>query len=335
MINIKQRRLTRTVDVKDFSEGGNITLDLPTGYDLDSVLIKVSGTITVGTAPTAYHEYAVPRLVNRIDLLSNGKNKFHEVSGMLACLGNFERQGANTLTDIATGTGAKTVLAYFRVENINPDGPRPKDSSLHTNKPFMSKLQLKIDLASFSDMCLTLGSFAVSSHTLTVEVMVEETIEFEDAAYFEDRLVKVQSLIEETIDATKTSHRVKMPTGELMLRGVKIIAVDDTGALVNDIINSAQLKSGVDVAYYKDGDSIREANKADYRLQLTQQPDGFYFLDLCPGGNLNQLWDTRGRSELDLVLDVTKPSGGDGTLYIVPVHFYEQDNTALRGSIGA
>jgi len=334
MLQVKQRSLTRTVETRDFSPSGSITLDLPMGYDQDSVLVRLSGVITIGTAPSTYHTHMIPRLVSRIDIFSNGKNKFHEVTGLMACLGNFERANANTLTDLAAGTGAKTVDAYFRIDNVNPDGPRPKDSSLHTAKPFMSKMQIKVQFGAYVDMVLTAGAFAVTSHALTCEVMVEETIEFEDAAYFEDRLVKVQSIIEETVDATKTSHRVKLATGELLLRGVKVYALDETGALSNAVINSAQIKSGVDVAYFKSGSAARESNKAHYNLQGSQQVTGFYYFDLCPKGQLNQLWDTRGRSELDLVLDVTKPAGGDAKLVVVPVQFYEQDNAGVRSNLG-
>lgn len=334
MLTVKQRNLTRTVETRDFSPSGSITLDLPMGYDQNSVVVRLSGTITIGTAPTTYHTHMLPRLISRIDIFGNGKNKYHELTGLMACLGNFERKGANTLTDVASGTGAKTIDGYFRIDNVNPDGPRPKDSSLHTAKPFMSKLQIKIQFGAYVDMVVTAGSFAVTSHALTCEVMVEETIEFDDNAYFEDRLVKTQSIIEETIDATKTSHRVKLATGELLLRGVKVYALDETGALSNAVINSAQLKSGVDVAYFKSGSAAREANKADYNLQGSQQVTGFYYFDLCPQGQLNQLWDTRGRSELDLVLDVTKPAGGDAKVIVVPVQFYEQDNAAVRASLG-
>lgn len=335
MLQMKQRRLVRTVDTKDFVENGQITVDLPLGYDLNAVIVRLYGTITVGTAATAYHTHGVPRLIDRLDLFSNGKNKFAEITGMKACLGNFERKLANTLTDISAGTGAKTVDAYFRIDLDNADGPRPKDSALHTNKPFMSKLQLKIATNDFDDMALTLGSFAVSSHALRVEVMVEETIEFEDAAYFESRLVKVQSLIEETIDATKSNHKIKLATGELLTRGVYIFVLDETGALSNAVINSVQLKSGVDVAFSKNWTDVRELNKAAYGLQGSQLPAGVAFVDLCPDGKLTQLWDTRGRSELDLVLDVTKPAGGDATVIAIPLQFYEQDNTNLLKDLGA
>ena len=179
-----------------------------------------------------------------------------------------------------------------------------------------------------------MGSGAISSFDLDVEVEVDETIEYQDQAYFENRLVKAQSLIEETIDATKTNHRVKLSTGELMTRGAIIYALDENGVLSNDVINSIQLKSGVDIPFLQDGDTVRANNVQDYNLADGQLPDGCYFADLCPNGNLNQLWDTRGRSELDLILDVDKPAGGDATVYIFPVQFYEQNNQNVRESLG-
>lgn len=334
MLRPNQRRLFRAVETKDFKENGQLNFDLPLGYDQNRIKVKLTGTITVGTAPTSYHEYAVPRLIKRMDLLSNGKNKYAEVTGLRASLFNFERKLANQLTDIASGTGAKTVEAHFWIDLDNADGRRPKDSALHTVSPFMSKLQLQITTGAMTDMFHTAGSGAISSFDLDVEVEVEETIEYNDAAYYENRLVKTQSLIEETIDATKSNHKVKLSTGELMTRGVILYAFDENGALSNDVINQIQLKSGVDVPFLHDGNSVRAQNIVHYGLADAQLPTGVYFADLCPYGDLNQLWDTRGRSELDLVLDVTKPAGGDATVYAFPVQFYEQDNAKIRERLG-
>lgn len=333
-MSTSSRILAQPVETRDFKVDDQIPFDLPLGYDLDSVIVKLSGTITVGTAPTAYHEFAVPRLIDRIDLYANGKNKFAEVTGLKACVGDFEGGLSRRLTDIGSGTGAKTVEAYFRIDLATRDGVRPKDSNLHTQKPFMSKLQLKIATNNFNDMCKTLGSFAVSSNTLKIEVLVEQTHEFNDAAYFENRLVKVQTLIQETIDATKSQHKVKLSTGELMTRGVIVYALDENGALSNTVINSIMLKSGIDVPYNKGFADIREKNVRDYRVLGTQLPDGFAYLDLCPGGKLNTLWDTRGRSELELVMDVTRPAGGDASVIVVPVQYWEQDNSSILASLG-
>jgi len=322
-VKVQQGRLFREVESKDFKAGGQATFDLPLGYDLDSVMLELSGTITVGTAPTSYHAHAVPRLIQRLDLFSNGKNKYGETTGLMALLGNFERGCTRALNDITTGTGAKTVRSVFRLDRVTADGVRPKDSSLHAFKPYMSKLQLRVQFGAMVDMVNVAGSFAVSSNDLTVTCYTEETMEFNQADQFEQRLVKQESLIEETIDATKSAYRVKLATGELMTRGVKIYALDDSGVLTNAIINNVQIKSGVDVRMNISGDRLRDANADNYGLQSTQE-DGFYFADLCPSGKLNELYDTRGKSELDLVLDVTKPAGGDGTLVIVPVQYYEQ-----------
>lgn len=333
MLQPKSRILNRFVETVDFVENKQITIDMPLGYDLSQVDIELSGTITIGTAATTLHEYVLPRLIRQIDLFSNGKNKFGELTGLMACLGNAERSYSRSLTDLATGTGAKTVRANFVLAQANLDSMRPKDSALHTVKPFMSKLQLRIQCGQFLDGVKTAGSFAVTSHTLKMTVRVREHIEFDEIAYFEDRLVKNQSIIAETISASNTSFRVKLPAGELLTRGVKIYALDETGALSNSIINGIQLKSGVDVAYSRAGDECRQDNLLDYGLPVGQQPVGFYFADMCEKGMLNTLWDTRGLSEVDLILDVTKPAGGNGTVVVVPQHFYAQPNVQIRAEL--
>lgn len=323
MLQIAQGALKRLVDTKDFRENDTITVEMPTSYDLNSVIVEVSGTITVGTAGT-YHVNAVERLVDRIDLLSDGKNKFTETTGLMSALGNFERGCQKNVTQITAGTGAKAIVSTHRLDRVNADGPRPKDSALHAYPPYMSKMQLVVKTNAFSKMEVTAGTLAVSSHTLKVKVYVLETQEFDLKAQREGRFVKQESLSILTVDATTTSQRLKLPTGSLMTRGAKLYALNDTGVLDDTIINNVILKSGVDVRMNLTRNALISANIADYELLAGQRPTGFYFADLCEDGFLNKLWDTRGLSELDLELDVTKPSGGTGTIVVVTQQFYEQ-----------
>lgn len=323
MLDLKQGRLRRLVDTRDFKPSDTISIDLPTSYDLNTVMVEVSGTITVGTGGT-YHTHAVSRLIDRLDLFADGKNKFSETTGLMSAIGNFERRLQKNITEITAGTGAKTVLSTHLLDRINADGMRPKDSALHTYPPYMTKLQLVVKTNAFSAMEVTAGTLVVSSHTLKVKIYVFETQEFEVAGQREGRLVKQESLSIETIDSTTTTQRLKLPTGALLTRGVKFYALNNTGVLDDTIINNVTIKSGVDVRMNLSNNALIGANIADYHIPASNRPTGFYFADLCPDGNLNSLYDTRGLSELDVVFDVTKPAGGDGQLVVVTQQFYEQ-----------
>lgn len=323
MLDLKQGRLRRLVDTKDFKPSDTLTFEMPLGYDLNSILVILSGTITVGTGGT-YHTHAVSRLIDRIDLFADGKNKFSETTGLMSALGNFERDLQKNITEISAGTGAKSVLSTHILDRINADGPRPKDCALHAYPPYMTKMQLVVKTNAYSAMEVTAGTLVVSSHTLKVSVFVLETQEFDPAGQREGRLVKQESLDIQTVDSTTTNMRVKLPTGMLLTRGVKFYALNNTGVLDDTIINNVTIKSGVDVRMNLSRDALIAANAADYKIGVSQRPTGFYFADLCPEGNLNSLYDTRGLAELDLVFDVTKPAGGDGTIVCVTQQFYEQ-----------
>lgn len=322
---MKSGGLFRFVEQKTFAFGDTLSFDMPRGFDLDTILVEVTGSLTITTAPTQYHANSAARLIDRLELFSDGSTKLTEASGIMKSLGLFERGMKRSITNPGgAATGTVPVKAYYVLDRINADGLRPKDSSLHTQSPFMSKLTMEVKTtSSINDLVHTAGSFNGALNSITVKVYVAQTREFTQAGLAEGRMVKNESLIVETIDSTTTNHRVKLATG-MMLRGCQIYALDDSGALDNTIINNIQIKSGSDVPFSFDGATVETINKLSYDISDNQWLDGFYFADLTPMGNLNKLYDARGASELDLILDVTKPSGGDGTVVIVPQQFIQQ-----------
>lgn len=321
---MKSGGLYRFVEQKTFQFGDTLSFDMPRGFDLDTILVEVTGSLTITTAPTSYHANSAARLVDRLELFSDGSTKLTEISGVMACLGDFERAMTRQVVNPgASATGTVPVTAYYVLDRVNADGLRPKDSALHTQSPYMSKLTMEVKTGALNDLVNSAGSFNGALNSITVKVYVAQTREFTAEGLTEQRLVKNESLIVETIDSTTTNKRIKLATG-MMLRGCKIYALDDSGVLDNTIINNIQIKSGADVPYSYDGATVRAFNKISYRITDNQHLDGFYFADLTPNGNLNKLYDAINVSELDLILDVTKPSGGDGTIVIVPQQFIRQ-----------
>lgn len=329
MVNIISKPIRRLIETKQFQAGSPLAFDLPCQYDYNTIEVEVSGDLTVTTAPTTYHINAAARLLQRLNLFSDGSTNLIQITGQAAALANFEVGLARNITNPgASATGTVPVRAVYRLNLSTPDGERPNDSALHTGKQYMTKLTLQAQCASaVADLVSAAGSFSAAFGTINVSVWAVQTQYFDVNKYLEARLVKNESIIVETINATTSEKRVKLPTG-MLLRGVKLLAYDDDGVPSDAVINNIQIKSGIDVPFNLPWDVTQDLNRADYRLTDSQVLAGIAFADLIPDGagraSMAKLYNAINLTELDLVLDVTKPAGGDATVVAIPQFFIPQ-----------
>ena len=326
MLSVNQNILRRKIAQKTFVAGGEDQIDLVRTHDLHSVMVRISGTVTHTTADaTSVKNVGVGRLLNRIELFSDGTKTLIEGDGRLAAFGNFERcLRSYSVSPIVTDDTANPVEVVYMLDLATMDGPRPKDSALHTRLPFMSLLTLRLGYV--SDIVAALfvpGSATLGSYSLTVEVFQIEVQEFSPADMVEGRLFRRVSSQEAVIDADNSSLVFKLPVGN-MLRGVKFMSLSETDNAVNTIINNVVVRSAANVRLNMTGLGLRRANLFDYNIPLAEHTAGVYFADLCPTGHLNQLFDLRQSSNAEIEFDVTKPSGGNGRLLLQVVEYIEQ-----------
>lgn len=326
MLSVNQNILRRKIAQKTFVAGGEDQIDLVRTHDLHSVMVRISGTVTTATAAaTSIKNVGVGRLLNRVELFSDGTKTLIEGDGRLAAFGNFERGLRKFVTlPTGTGTGAHAVEAVYMLDLATMDGPRPKDSALHTRLPFMSLLTLRLGYV--SDLLTALfvpGAATLSAYSLTVEVFQIEVQEFNPADMVEGRLIRRVSSQEAVIDASNSSFVFKLPVGN-MLRGVKVLALNDTDNADNTIVNNVIVRSAANVRLNMTGLGLRRTNFFDYRMDAAEHTAGLYYADLCPGGRLNQLFDLRTSSNAEIEFDVTKPAGGNGRLLLQIVEYIEQ-----------
>lgn len=317
----------RLIDTKQFVSGRDLNFDIPRGSeDKEYIVVRVTGTITVGTAPTAYHDNAAARLLNKLVLIADSRNDIYHRTGVAAALGNFERRYQKTLTN-PSGTGAQTVECYYFIDLSTIDGKNPSDSILRARD--FSKLTLQVrcgDLdasANTSDMVKTAGSFALTSTDLDVEVYAVSTLEFTEAGINTRRFLKTSPMISKVLTASNSNFNVKLPTGDrLNLRGVLVYCYDETSEVAdNAVINDIKIQSGSLVPKNLPGGLIRAQNVADMKLADSQLPDGFYWVDLCRNGHLNKLLSLRGRQELDIVFDATHNGSTNAVIDLFPVYY--------------
>lgn len=311
--------LQREQYTQPFVAGGSYTFDIQRGYDLRTLYFEVEGTVTLSVAATALKGFAPAQLIDKISFYADGAKTFQDVTGYTLLFADFERAMSRDYTLPGITAATHNVRAVFRMDMVNAGGPRPKDSAIHTQQPFMSLLQARVE---FGDPANMFDGGTVSTSDLTIKVYSDETQELTQKGMYETRLLKRLSLQTYKVDSNNTNATIKISVGQAF-RGVKLIALDENNEPSNVLINNVKIQSGVDVRLNLTWDQLRSANETNYRIALGDMPDGVAFADLSPTGSVLSLYDLTNKSECDLVLNVTKPAGGSGTVYAQPIHFYE------------
>lgn len=317
---MQQYRIKRRTHQINLTENNVVTLDMPRGYDLESLIIQVKGVATVTTGGSAVRGFAPTQLIKRIELVADGKNTIASVP-MWDLVKNFGRGQTGIMTPpTAASAAAYNVEAVGILDQALIDGIRPKDSNLRTAG--MSLLQLRITTGACVD--LFTGSPAGSMTTFTLNVATVETVELPDAQgnITSPLYLQKRSYQDIALPASNANQQIILPIGNA-LRGVKLLATIN-GEPSNAVINNIQLASGVDVRFNLPADMVQRMNATDYdpvgMLTNTTSPasssmldTGLYVVDLMANGQqdvaVSNAWDLTKASEAKLILDV---NGGAG-----------------------
>ena len=321
-MNILEAKLLRQVATPTFSAGNVVGVDIPRSYDLNSIMVEITASLTVATAnATGVRSYAPAQLVNNFQLIADGSRALDQVPGILAAVGNFQRNWMREVTPPSAATIAGSpyaIRALYQLDRATIDSMlRPKDSALHTQAPFMSLLQLQITFGNLADI-FNIGSATISG-TPTVTVYVDETREFDPADANEARMVRRRSYQQATFTASQSAYQFNLPVGNY-IRAVLFYCTDTVGGVTNEPINTVLtnviLKSGADVRLNLPFLALRSKNAADQRLfgsaTIAGLPTGFGVADLCMdagrGFDGSKLWDLRGASEAKAEIVITSPT---------------------------
>lgn len=316
----QQYRIKRRTHQIALTENNVTTLDLPRGYDLESLMLQVTGVANVTTAGAAVRALAPTQLIKRVELIADGKNTIASVPGW-SLVKNFGRDQFGLMTPPTGFAIAAYNVEFFGVlDQALIDGIRPKDSNLRTSG--MSLLQLRITTGALTDMFT--GAPAGSMTTFSLNVGTVETIELPDAKgeVTSPLYLQKRSYQDIAIPATNANQQVVLPIGNA-LRGVLLLATVN-GEPSNAVLNNLQLASGVDVRVNMPASMMQRLNSTDYSpngilsniglvADSSLLPTGFYFIDLMGNGPhavaVTNAWDLSKASEAKMVLDV---NGGAG-----------------------
>lgn len=299
-------QIKRLIGSATWVSGQPITFDLPRGLDINRYILEVTGTITLSSAATTVSAAAPAQLIDNIMIVGDGAKTYEMTTGLMAAVANFERSLARKLTAPGTGATTHTVFASYTLDRCTPDGPRPKDSNLHTSQAYMGSLQLRVVFGTVAACYSNFGTGAVSATSLTLNVYSVEDQEGTMDGLTEFRWVRRHTLYDQTFSAANAAAVIQLPTNTY-LRGVRIIGMSSsTNEPTNDLINNFILRSGPNVRLNLDSPSVQVNNTQEFNLQTTQGTaiPGLYFLELLNAHKLNSMWNLNGASECALELNV-------------------------------
>lgn len=308
---MRQHRVYRLIASKVLTAGQPETFEIPRGYDIEHIGLRLAGSVVVATGHTSVRAEAPCQLLPRVELIADGRNTICSIPFALLNLANPFRRGGQLPTRTppsAASAATYAVEASGILDQALIDGVRPKDTNLRTSG--MQLLQLRVTVGAAQDM-FVVGAGASSLSSMTLQVWTSELIEVAEAG---EVLTTPIALIKRSYQdiaftASNANMEIPLPVGNSM-RGVILRAEGSAtaGEPSNAVINNVILRSGVDVRLNLPAPVLRELNRQSYSPGA--QAVGVYVADLmhmgAQGGvRLTEGWDLSRASEAKLVLDVT------------------------------
>jgi hypothetical protein len=307
----KQFRIKRTYSSIAVVAGGFATIDLPRGYDYESLYIRVNGSVVVSTAATSVRAEAPCQVISRVEVIADGRNTLYSAPMWYAAYGSYDRAGALANGARVTTPPTAATAATYAVEAIgtvdfcNIDGERTKDSNFRTDG--LQLFQLRLTFGQAIDMFVA-GSGVATFSSMNVEITTTETVELPDAQGVRTSPVALKkvSYQEIAVPTTNANQEVRLPAGN-MIKSVVVRTEGGTtaGEPSANSLNNLQVFSGVDVRVNAKSAAVRALNNADYGYILP----GYYIADLSRNGNttshLSELWDVTQQAEPKISMDIT------------------------------
>lgn len=305
-------RQFRRVASETFKPDSEHLINLPEVQDYRLIMIVLSGTLTIAGANAS----AIPAdspcdMIDRIDVIANGKDVLAQMPFVFSVMGNYEARFSTELIAPGTGQTAHPIRAVGYVDLFNGDGPRPKDSAFQA---FLTQLfQLRLVTRNGVNAITPAGS-TTQTFTGTIDVYVDSLVE---AGGAESKAFKKVTFQSQQFTSANSEFAFDLPNGNLT-RHIALRSTDD-GAPVETLINEVQLRiDDVDTRFKAKWNDLRSLNRYD---RMGQAPNaGFAYLDSTQEGKLTNFFDGRGASRVQLVCDVAAPSGA-GLIEVVTTEF--------------
>jgi hypothetical protein len=304
----QQFRIKRTLATVPIAPGNFATLDLPRGYDYESIHIRVFGTVNVTAVATAVRAEAPTQAIQRAEVVADGRNTLFSAPFWFATLGKYDRQsmlenGARvTVPPTGTAVASYAVEANGVIDLMTVDGERPKDSNFRTDG--LQLFQLRLTFGNPGDMFV--GGTATYTN-MQVEISTVELVELPaaDGTRTSPVALKKVSFQELAVPSTNANQEIRLPAGNMIKSVVLRTEGSPTaGEPTAAVLNRIQVASGVDVRLNAVSAALRGQNNNDFGA-LTP---GYYIADFSRNGSgtakLSELWDVTRQAEPKVSLDI-------------------------------
>lgn len=307
--NRPQYRLRRPIGFIAFQANVPVTIDLPRDYDYETLGLRIVGALNVTTAATSVRAEAPCQVVNRLEVVADGKNTIFNAPMWYPSMANYPRALLESGARVTTPPTAATVANYNVEANgfidfATLDGIHPKDSNFRPSG--LSLFQLRCTFGAPGDSFV--GGVVAAGAGLGLEVYSVQCVEqpATDGTYSSPIALRKVSTQRVPCQATNAAQEIRLPAGNkirsMVFRGEGATTAGEPSTAV---INNITAQNGVDVRFNLSAGQTRALNNAD----MGQITPGYYVLDFLQNGpalkKLSELWDCSNPAEPKAIINVT------------------------------
>lgn len=307
----RQFRIQRKIATIPVVAGGFNTVDLPRGYDYETVYLRLYGGVQVTTLFAGGVRAEAPcQAISRVEVIADGRNTLHSAPMWFDTLARYDRrqnqQGARyTTPPSAASVATYQVEANASIDFMTPDGIRSKDSNLTTGG--YQLFQIRLTFGNPADL-FGPGAGAAVFNNLNLDISSSEMVELPDPQTGARTLpitAKKVSYQELAVPSSNVNQEVRLPAGNL----IKSVVARMEGSVTAGepsvaMLNNFQAFSGVDVRMNLSGPQLRSKNNNDFGYVFP----GYYIFDATSNGSpdarLTELWDVTNQAEPKVAFDI-------------------------------
>lgn len=310
-VGARFRKIESAVTPIPFDSGNVRTQEIPRSFLYKGIVIRLSGSVTIGTAnvTTAASENPLA-LIQKIEIVADGRKMLVSLSArdLFRHAHIFNGKAPELVTP--TLTTAASPAAFAATIPISFEALRmisPVDSFFDPRS--YEKVELRITWGTANSMASAVGTAVLAiAAGCQATVHAIQTVEGADMVLFN----RLQTYDETSVTASSQNLAVNVPRSGLL--GGILLRTDRDLVTVDNIINYVTLRS--DNAYNHvdrlDWATIQRRNIFDYQIDGVSNNgalSGYAFIDLTEDGQISSALNTYDLQTIQLIFDVTRTSG--------------------------
>jgi len=288
-------------------DGQQITVDIPRGPHIESVLVRVAGSANITTTFASVRSNAVYRFLRKADWVQNSNATLDSVSGTQLAQLYFTRRNLPLQTVPAGfGISVQPFEASYIFDRSLQDMMRPKDSMQKTDFG-LSNNQMRLQFGNLSDMFTGAGVASYTNVTASVSVIDYQEAQDENGNTPSPNFYVKRNGFQVAIAAAANGQQVKLSTGN-RLRAVSIRVLDATTLEPNiALLSRVRVKRAGDTRVDMPTTDLLRMNQADYGIALLtgQVVVDFAYDGALTGVFYSEFWPIPTSADTFLEVDTT------------------------------